>query len=134
MEKLGDETMRPFLQDVLQFVPLLRTLLLAAVQDPLTPFKVQPLYIRVCFVTLICFVLGMLILQIVPHVGIPAMLDFFSHFAAMGWYTLLSTTLSEPLMALTAPDSLLDAATRFRIRRQVEAWKFGSGLDYFDHE
>lgn len=41
MEKLGDETMRPFLQDVLQFGPLLRTLLLAAVQDPLTPFKVN---------------------------------------------------------------------------------------------
>ena len=42
MKALGPDTMNPFLQDVLQFFPLLRTLLLAAKQDLLTPVKVLP--------------------------------------------------------------------------------------------
>ena len=42
MKALGPDTMNPFLQDVLQFYPLLRTLLLAAKQDLLTPVKVLP--------------------------------------------------------------------------------------------
>jgi lycopene cyclase CruP len=37
MSKLGDETLMPFLQDVLMFNPLFRTLLGAAGQDLLTP-------------------------------------------------------------------------------------------------
>ena len=56
MEKLGEPVMKPFLQDVLQFVPLLRTLTLAGAQDLLTPLK------------------------IVPHVGLAAMGAFFYHF------------------------------------------------------
>jgi 2-polyprenyl-6-methoxyphenol hydroxylase-like FAD-dependent oxidoreductase len=109
MEKLGDVVMRPFLQDVLQFVPLLRTLFLAAVQDPLTPFKV------------------------VPHVGLLAMADFFFHFSMLGVYTFLASFAAKPVLSLT--NSLpLSANSKFNWRRKVEAWKFGSGLDYFDHE
>lgn len=108
MEKLGDATMRPFLQDVLQFNGLLRTLLLAGIKDPLTPFK------------------------IVPHVGIVAMLDFFKHFSAMGWYILLAHSFGDRVMALSRWRRL-SAGARFSLRRKAEAWKFGSGLDYYDH-
>ena len=107
MTKLGDPVMRPFLQDVLQFMPLLRTLTVAAVQDPLTPFK------------------------IVPHVGIEAFLDFLYHFINLGVYTALATYAGPIIsgVAKSAPPPL-----RFRLQRLSEQWKFGSGLDYYDHE
>lgn len=107
MTKLGDAVMRPFLQDVLQFGPLLRTLTVAAIQDPLTPFK------------------------IVPHVGVEAFMDFVYHFVNLATFTALSTYLG-PLVSDTAkscPPSL-----QFRLKRLSEQWKFGSGLDYYDHE
>ena len=106
MEKLGDPIMRPFMQDVLQFVPLLRTLTLAAGQDLLTPLKV------------------------VPQVGLAAMLDFVVHFCALGLYTLLASTVG-PQLSKTAP--LLPRKAGFMVKRMAEGWKFGSGLDYYDH-
>jgi hypothetical protein len=107
MEKLGDEVMKPFLQDVLMFVPLLRTLTLAAGQDLLTPFK------------------------IVPHVGVGAMGDFFYHFIAMGWYTLLHSLFAESTLESAESKSGVEA---YRMRQKVNRWKFGSGLDFYDHE
>ena len=107
MEKLGDKIMRPFLQDVLQFGPLLQTLTLAAGQDLLTPFKV------------------------VPQVGLIAMADFFYHFSALAVYTLFATTVAEPLKSI-AP--AFPRKLRFQAKRLAEGWKFGSGLDYYDHE
>lgn len=106
MEKLGDPVMRPFLQDVLQFVPLLRTLTKAAGQDLLTPFKV------------------------VPQVGFFAIFDFLVHFSALGLYTLLASTVG-PSLLLVAP--VLPKGLSFKAKRYAEAWKFGSGLDYYDH-
>lgn len=115
MEKLGDATMRPFLQDVLMFGPLLRTLLLAAKQDPLTPLK------------------------IVPHVGIIAMIDFIKHFIALGIYSFLSVYVSGLLLSMVnnevvVSSGLISKQTKYRVRRATEAWKFGSGLDYYDEE
>lgn len=109
MEKLGDAVMRPFLQDVLQFIPLLRTLTLAAGQDLLTPLK------------------------IVPHVGLVAMGDFFYHFLALIYYTFLASFVG-PIVGPIAESNSMDAKFRFQIRRAIEKWKFGSGLDYYDHE
>jgi lycopene cyclase CruP len=102
---VGDAIMRPFLQDVLQFVPLLRTLALAAVQDPLTPFK------------------------IVPHVGLIAMGDFLFHFTNMAIFTVLANTIA-PIMH---NDLRVSPELKFRLRRLSEQWKFGSGMDYYDH-
>lgn len=110
METLGDATMRPFLQDVLQFGPLLRTLVLAGKRDLLTPFK------------------------IVPHVGLTAMGDFVLHFSMLGFYTLFANTLAEPVNNLVAESDWLDKEAKFGLKRMVEGWKFGSGLDYYDHE
>ena len=108
MKQLGEETMNPFLQDVLQFYPLLNTLLLAAKQDPLTPFKV------------------------VPQVGVLAIADFVRHFLTMWLYTIFAEYLG-PVVSSTAA-SLPSPSLRFRCKRLVESWRFGSGLDYFDHE
>ena len=81
--------MRPFLQDVLQFGPLLQTLTLAAGQDLLTPFKV------------------------VPQVGLTAMADFFYHFTALAIYTLLANTVADP-MKKVAP--FLSRKFQFQVR------------------
>ena len=109
MEKLGDVVMKPFLQDVLQFMPLLRTLALAGAQDILTPLK------------------------IVPHVGLRAMGDFFKHFFNMGLYTLLYKLRSRDMLIKAAAIQATDAVEAWRLRRLVDAWKFGSGLDYEEH-
>jgi hypothetical protein len=107
MERIGPETLRPFLQDVLQFVPLLRTLSLAFMQDLLTPVKM------------------------IPHVGPFAILDFSYHFIAMAVYTVLASTLGPLLVNISG--SLPSPEAKFRVRRLAEAWKFGSGIDYEDH-
>ena len=109
MEKLGDVVMKPFLQDVLQFMPLLRTLALAGAQDILTPLK------------------------IIPHVGLRAMGDFFKHFFNMGLYTLLYKLRSRDMLIKAAAIQATDAVEAWRLRRLVDAWKFGSGLDYEEH-
>lgn len=109
MTRLGDAVMRPFLQDVLQFIPLLRTLTLAAGQDLLTPLK------------------------IVPQVGLTAMGNFFYHFIALGYYTFLANFIG-PIAKSIAESGSLDAKSTFQLNRSIEAWKFGSGLDYYDHE
>jgi hypothetical protein len=106
MEKLGDEVMRPFLQDVIQFYPLLRTLVKAAGQDLLTPFKV------------------------VPNVGVFALTDFLGHFFLLFWYTFCAENVSPVLRGFVP---LVSPSTQFRLKRAMEAWKFGSGLDYEDH-
>jgi flavin-dependent dehydrogenase len=106
MEKLGDPVMRPFLQDVLQFIPLLRTLTLAGAQDLLTPLK------------------------IVPHVGLAAMGDFFVHFYNMAWYTLCYRWLGKGVQKRAREEP--SRVKAWRMRRQVEAWKFGAGLDFDD--
>lgn len=108
MEKLGDSVMRPFLQDVLQFIPLIRTLTLAAGQDLLTPLKV------------------------VPHVGLTAMGDFIFHMVALIFYTFLATFIS-PIAKSIAESDLLNKRDKFHLKRLIESWKFGSGMDYYDH-
>lgn len=106
MEKLGDDVMRPFLQDVLQFRPLLRTLVLAAGQDLLTPFKV------------------------VPQVGVLAIADFLYHFLLLGVYTILASIVGPVLLKISPA---LPNQLKFKAKRISESWKFGSGLDYYDH-
>jgi lycopene cyclase CruP len=109
MEKLGDDIIRPFLQDVIMFFPLLKTLTLAAKQDLLTPLK------------------------IVPHVGVLAMGDFVYHMIALALYTFLANYIS-PILIIIADSGILDKKSTYQARRLVESWKFGSGLDYYDHE
>ena len=106
MSKLGDETLMPFLQDVLMFNPLFRTLLGAAGQDLLTPIKTA------------------------FHVGVLALADFTYHFVFLYLFTILHNNVSAPLLKIA---QVLPPKQRYFINRLAEQWKFGSGLDYYDH-
>ncbi|KAK9803372.1 hypothetical protein WJX72_000257 [[Myrmecia] bisecta] len=102
MQSRGDAVLRPFLQDVLQFGPLTATLFGQVVSDPL------------------------FIPQIFKHVGVLPLLDWSRHYAALGAYTVLHG--AAP--AFKALAGKLPPKQRYRLRRQLDAWEFGSGLDY----
>ncbi|XP_068335366.1 uncharacterized protein [Pyrus communis] len=67
MQRLGDPVLRPFLQDVVQFGPLAKTLGLVMLTKP------------------------QIIPSIFKQVGIPVLLDWSGHFSMLGYYTFLST-------------------------------------------
>ncbi len=102
MDKLGDPVLRPFLQDVVQFGPLYRTLLQVSLQAP-----------------------GM-IPKILQQVGPAALLDWMRHFAAFGVYSGL--TQAEPMIRKRCDQ--LPPVQRDRWNRRLEAWAYGSGADY----
>ncbi|MBT9314633.1 FAD-dependent oxidoreductase [Leptothoe spongobia] len=70
MAALGEPVLRPFLQDVVQFLPLAKTLLRTTVYHP------------------------MLITKILPHVGIPAVFDWTGHYLGLAVYSALNRVLS----------------------------------------
>lgn len=123
MHDLGDPVMRPFLQDVVQFGPLLRTLLQATVW---TAFPRRPSPRSVCLRICLSFwpshcpfslpkqppLLTRLhvsrgpqvrdpifIPRILQHVGLFSMADWLGHFTAMGLYSLLHHTLGSRILA-----------------------------------
>ncbi|MCA1993852.1 MAG: FAD-binding oxidoreductase [Coleofasciculus sp. S288] len=102
MEQLGDEVLRPFLQDVVQFSGLSKTLLLTSLTKP-----------------------G-LVLPVIPQVGLTTLLDWIVHYINLGIYSGLSPLgerMSQPLNALPP-------IPQYYSRRWVEAWRYGSGGDY----
>ncbi|MEO1509612.1 MAG: FAD-binding oxidoreductase [Cyanobacteria bacterium J06633_23] len=70
MAALGDPVLRPFLQDVVQFLPLAKTLLRTSVYHP------------------------MLVTKILPQVGIPAVVDWTGHYISLAVYSALNRLLS----------------------------------------
>ncbi|XP_075479805.1 uncharacterized protein LOC142520631 isoform X3 [Primulina tabacum] len=103
MQKLGDPVLRPFLQDVIQFGPLVKTLGLVMLTRPL------------------------IIPSIFKKVGILVLFDWSGHFVMLGLYTFLSSFI-DPLLR-----HLLDSfpvKTKYEWKQRLEAWKYGSGLDY----
>ena len=130
MESLGDEVSRPFLQDVVMFGGLGKTLLTMAVKAPL-------------FVP-----------QILVQAGPGPILDWAKHFATLGAYDMASRAAEgilkpvaralagvAPSGELVAGDdeasaaagwdfAVLDKRQRFMFRRRLDAWKWGSGRDY----
>ncbi|KAL2316982.1 hypothetical protein Fmac_030858 [Flemingia macrophylla] len=103
MQRLGDPVLRPFLQDVVQFDPLSKTLGLVMLTNP----QILP--------------------SIFKQVGIPVLLDWCRHFLGLGYYTLLST-FADPIVRPFL--HTLPSKTSFQWKRHLEAWKYGSGLDY----
>ncbi|KAL6598599.1 hypothetical protein ACP70R_046298 [Stipagrostis hirtigluma subsp. patula] len=75
MQKLGDSVLRPFLQDVIQFGPLVKTLGLVMVTRP----QILP--------------------SIFKQVGLGVILEWSGHFLMLGYYTFLSTYM-EPVLSL----------------------------------
>ncbi|KAF8071129.1 sirt2 [Scenedesmus sp. PABB004] len=105
MAGMGDEVLKPFLQDVIQFGPLMRTMANQVVQDP-------------GFVP-----------QLMAHVGPAALADWLLHVGALGGFTALDAAAGPPLRAL-AGSGALPPRTRFALRRALDALKYGSGADF----
>lgn len=103
MQRLGDPVLRPFLQDVVQFWPLAKTLGLVMVTEPL------------------------IIPSIFHQVGVPELLDWFGHFSMLGHYTFLSTFVDPAIRPLI---DTFPAKMKYEWKRYLEAWRYGSGLDY----
>ena len=102
MEQLGDDALRPFLQDVVQFSGLSKTLLLTALTKP-----------------------G-LVIPIIPQVGLTTLLDWIVHYINLGVYTSL-----YPLGQLMSGSAKrLPPIPQYYYRRWIEAWRYGSGGDY----
>jgi lycopene cyclase CruP len=102
MEQLGDDVLRPFLQDVVQFPGLSKTLLLTSLTKP-----------------------G-LVVPVIPQVGLTTLLDWIVHYINLGVYTglyPLGQLISEPLKSLPP-------IPQYYCRRWIEAWCYGSGGDY----
>ncbi|NDJ16027.1 FAD-binding oxidoreductase [Myxacorys almedinensis A] len=104
MAQSGDHILKPFLQDVVQFVPLTQTLLKTGVLHP-----------------------G-LILRILPQVGLTNLLDWMMHFANLALYAGL-----YPIgISLQSWIKRLSPTQQYFWNRQLEAWKYGSGRDYLE--
>ncbi|KAB5527650.1 hypothetical protein DKX38_021497 [Salix brachista] len=103
MQKLGDPVLRPFLQDVIQFGALSKTLGLVMITKP------------------------QIIPSIFKQVGIPVLLDWSSHFFMLGYYTFLSTYADPVIRSLL---TAFPSKMKYEWKRYLEAWKYGSGLDY----
>ncbi|KAL3509856.1 hypothetical protein ACH5RR_029257 [Cinchona calisaya] len=103
MRQLGDPVLRPFLQDVIQFGPLVKTLGLVMLTRP----QILP--------------------SIFEQVSMPVLLDWSTHFFMLGYYSLLSTLLDPTIRPLI---NGFPPMMRYKWKRRLEAWKFGAGLDY----
>lgn len=102
MEQLGDDVLRPFLQDVVQFSGLSKTLLLTSLTKP-----------------------G-LVLPVIPQVGLTTLLDWIVHYINLGAYSSL-----YPLGKLiNSPVKILPQMQQYYYRRWLDAWRYGSGGDY----
>lgn len=103
MEKLGDPVLRPFLQDVIQFGPLAKTLGSIILSRP----DILPSIFR--------------------QVGLQAILEWTVHFTWLGIYTILYMAIAPWFLSRI---SKMPKKEQFVWRRRIDAWKYGSGLDY----
>jgi lycopene cyclase CruP len=102
MEQLGDDVLRPFLQDVVQFSGLSKTLLLTALTQP-----------RV-------------IVPVIPQVGLTTLLDWIVHYINLGIYSALYS-LGQ---LITEAVKTLPPIPQYYCHRWLESWRYGSGGDY----
>jgi hypothetical protein len=105
MDGMGLQTIKPFLQDVIRFDGLVGSLARS--------FVVDPTYMP----------------TIVAHVGIPRLVDWLGHVTMMGTYDILHKVVS-PILRPVVNKALQDPAQKYRWRRRMESWEFGSGNDY----
>jgi hypothetical protein len=105
MDDMGPTTIRPFLQDVVRFDGLLGSLARSFLADP----TFMP--------------------QIVATIGIPELVKWLGHVGKMGQYSLLDSVAS-PLVKDVVEAYVTDPREKFKWKRALESWKFGSGNDY----
>lgn len=101
MEALGDEVLKPFLQDVVQFPALAKTMLRTSTRHPL------------------------LVASILPQVGIGSVASWMKHFVSLGGYNVLNAAESA---VDRAPEKT--AKKQYYADRWLDALKYGSGGDY----
>jgi lycopene cyclase CruP len=101
MEYLGDDVLRPFLQDVVQFPALSRTLFQTSITNPLA------------------------VIPIVPHVGIITLVNWLISYINLSTYTVLWPIgkLLIPLIAQLPPSQ------KYYYQQILQAWRYGSGTD-----
>ena len=102
MSQLGDPVLKPFLQDVVQFPALLQTLVRTGLFHPGT------------------------VINVVPQVGILALLDWTRHYLNLGLYAALfqiGALWQSQIKTLPNPQ-------RYYLSRLLDAWQYGSGQDY----
>lgn len=102
MAALGDRTLKPFLQDVVQFPALAKTLLSTSVKHPA------------------------LVAKILPQVGAGAIARWLPHYGALASYAAL-----YPLAkVIESWSKLLSKDSQYRYHRWVDALQYGTGSDY----
>ena len=104
MQQLGTPVIKPFLQDIIQFAALTQTLLKTGLSHPL------------------------LVAKIIPQVGLLSLLDWILHYINLIVYTGLFSV--SPMLELLVNN--LPAQKQYYWHRLRDAWKFGSGNDYFE--
>ena len=109
MQNLGDDVLKPFLQDVIRFKPLSRTLLSMTKNN-------------------IAFVPSILL-----QAGVEPIADWFRHFVALGVYDFLEPVV-EPGMTWAKNTRALSPRSKFFLRRYLEAIEYGAGNDSVDKE
>ena len=102
MQQVGTPVLKPFLQDIVQFGALTKTLLKTGLSHPL------------------------LVAKIIPQVGLFSLLDWLLHYVNLIVYTSLFS-LSPRLEILV---NNLSPEKRYYWHRLIDKWKFGSGSDY----
>ena len=100
MEALGDEVLRPFLQDVVQFPALAKTMLRTSTRHPA------------------------LVASILPQVGVGAIASWSKHFLSLGSYNFFNN-MEEAVDVRRTTDK-----KQYYADRRRDALKYGSGRDY----
>jgi lycopene cyclase CruP len=104
MSWLGEPTLKPFLQDVVQFPGLLQTMVRTSLFHP-----------------------G-LVLKVIPQVGLPTLLNWLIHYINLMGYSALN-----PLGRSLEPwIKKLSPVQQYYFRRWIEAWQYGAGGDYLE--
>ncbi len=101
MSALGDEVLKPFLQDVVQFPALAKTMLRTSTRHPA------------------------LVASILPQVGVGAIADWMRHFITLGGYSALNAAESSVDRSTAS-----SAKKQYKANRRIDALKYGSGGDY----
>ncbi|MBE9118386.1 FAD-binding oxidoreductase [Lusitaniella coriacea LEGE 07157] len=104
MDRLGDDVLKPFLQDVIQFPALTKTL----------P-RVNP----------------QLVLPFLPQIGVPMLADWLGHYLNLGLYSTLSSVGDRAdKLGLHQYAQKLSPQKQYYYHRWLDAWKYGSGGDF----
>ncbi len=101
MQDLGDDVLRPFLQDVVRFPALSRTLFQTSITSPQA------------------------VIPVLPHVGVATLLDWLINYLNLGAYSSI-----YPLSRLFLPlVEQLPPQQKYYYQQWFQAWKYGAGKD-----